>query len=75
MLVPVDETRDNGQALGVDDLDFAGQHAGLDAFFNGQDFPAAGQYVAAAHGARAEDLAVPYQDHAAFLRLWKLARV
>ena len=64
MLVPVDEARHHGEPPGVDDLDLAGQPPGIDAFFDGQDLAAAGQDVAAAHGAGPKNLSVPYQYHA-----------
>ena len=64
MLVPVDEARHYGEPPGVDDIDLAGQHPGIDAFFDCQDLAAAGQDVAAAHGAWPKNFPVPYQYHA-----------
>jgi hypothetical protein len=63
MLVPVDEARHHSQSLGIDDFNLAGQHAGLDAFFNGDDFLTARQYIAPAQGAGTKEHSILYQYH------------
>ena len=63
MLMPVNKARNRRQSFGIDDFNLAGQHAGLNAFFNGQYFPAARQYITSAHCAGRKDLCIFYQYH------------